>query len=170
MTQEILDYARGEQTLTMERFDTGEFLESLRDFVCRDCAGYETEVELVAGFDGELTGDRQKLWRAFYNVARNAAEAMEGSEKRRILTITSRQSDARAIFELTDNGPGIAAALQGRMFRPFATFGKRYGTGLGLSIAQSIIDAHGGEISCASELGCGSTFTISLLSRGRHAG
>ena len=162
MTQEILDYARGEQTLNVERFDVSEFLVSLRDFVSRDCAGYEIDVELEPGYGGELVGDRQKLWRAFYNIARNAAEAMEGSEKRRVLTIASQRSDSGVVFTLSDTGSGIAPALKEHMFKPFATFGKRYGTGLGLSIAKSIIEAHGGQISCVSELGRGSTFTVSL--------
>ena len=166
MTQEILDYARGEQTLTVERFDAEEFLSSLRDFVTRDCAGYEMEVDLQAGYGGELVGDRQKLWRAFYNIARNAAEAMEGSQKRRVLTIASRQEGSRIAFALTDAGPGIDPALRDRMFRPFATSGKRYGTGLGLSIAKSIVEAHGGEIACTSEPDCGTTFTICLPAAG----
>ena len=66
------------------------------------------------------------------------------------------------VIQVADNGPGIAPELRGRLFEPFATFGKAGGTGLGLALSKKIIDDHGGSIQCVSEPGKGTTFTIRL--------
>ena len=64
---------------------------------------------------------------------------------------------------MTDNGCGIPAELQSRVFDPFYTtkeVGK--GTGLGLTIAYKIVAQHGGRIDVRSSVGAGSTFTVVL--------
>jgi len=64
---------------------------------------------------------------------------------------------------ISDTGKGIAAEALGRVFDPFYTtkpVGK--GTGLGLSLAWSIVARHGGKIEVASEVGKGTTFTVTL--------
>lgn len=70
----------------------------------------------------------------------------------------------RVLIEVTDNGSGMSAVVQEKMFDPFFTnkpVGK--GTGLGLSIAhQIVVQAHGGEITCQTALGKGTTFKIYL--------
>jgi signal transduction histidine kinase len=60
-----------------------------------------------------------------------------------------------------DNGPGIAADLQPRVFEPFVTR-RAGGTGLGLAIARKLIRAHGGEIAVSSSPGPGAAFVITL--------
>ncbi len=64
--------------------------------------------------------------------------------------------------ELEDTGPGFSPQIVGRLFEPFATFGKAHGTGLGLSICQRIIQDHRGRIQARSELGRGAIFAIAL--------
>jgi signal transduction histidine kinase len=61
-----------------------------------------------------------------------------------------------------DNGPGIPEELEGRLFESFATHGKRNGTGLGLAIVKGLVEAHRGTVNVLSEIGVGTTFTISL--------
>ena len=170
MTQEILDYARGEQTLVVESVNMGDVLRSLRDFIKRDYAALEISVRIDSGYEDDIVGDRQKLWRVFYNVARNAVEAMSREKDRdRILVITSRQVGPWVELTLADTGPGIPPELFDSIFQPFATSGKNHGTGLGLSIAQSIVEAHGGEISFTSELGKGACFLVKLPVEGIDA-
>ena len=72
-------------------------------------------------------------------------------------------------FEISvaDSGPGIAPADQARIFNEFqqvdnTSTRKKGGTGLGLSISRHIVELHGGRITIKSEVGKGSTFTISI--------
>ena len=77
---------------------------------------------------------------------------------------SDRQQNERAIVKNNDNGSGIPAELQKRLFDPFFTthpVGK--GTGLGLSISyQIIVEKHRGKLDCNSTLGEGTEFVISL--------
>jgi signal transduction histidine kinase len=61
--------------------------------------------------------------------------------------------------EVADTGVGIPAGVN--IFEPFVTT-KVEGTGLGLSIVQQIVAAHGGTLTYTSELGQGTTFTVTL--------
>ena len=66
-----------------------------------------------------------------------------------------------AVLSVTDNGPGIPAALQARLFDPFFTT-KAAGTGLGLSIVARLVEQHGGEIAVQSAAQAGTTFAVRL--------
>jgi light-regulated signal transduction histidine kinase (bacteriophytochrome) len=62
-----------------------------------------------------------------------------------------------------DNGPGIEAPYQERVFLPFKRLHSRtYGNGLGLAICKKLIQRHGGTIRVESEPGCGTTVLFSL--------
>ena len=91
----------------------------------------------------------------------NAAHAIEGQGKIRIATRVEAESVKIAIG---DSGGGIAPEDVKRIFDPFFTtkeVGK--GTGLGLAIAYDIVvNKHGGIIDVKSEIGTGTTFTITL--------
>ena len=70
---------------------------------------------------------------------------------------------------ITDHGPGIPESEVEDIFKPFfrgdhARTRQVRGSGLGLSLVKSIVDAHAGRISVASEIGKGSTFTVTLPS------
>ena len=70
-----------------------------------------------------------------------------------------------AIFAVQDRGIGIPPEDQIRLFETFhraGNVGDRPGTGLGLSIAKRYVDLHGGNISCSSQLGIGTTFYVTL--------
>ena len=73
--------------------------------------------------------------------------------------------DAEVILQIKDQGIGIPAADQQRLFEPFhrgKNVGDIPGTGLGLAVVKKLVDIHGGQISVASEVGVGTTFTITL--------
>jgi two-component system, NtrC family, sensor kinase len=70
------------------------------------------------------------------------------------LTQTQRRCGASVGVRITDNGPGIPAAVIDKIFEPFfTTKAKGEGTGLGLGIVRQIVDKHGGEIVCESQPG-----------------
>jgi predicted ATPase/signal transduction histidine kinase len=83
---------------------------------------------------------------------------------KQITIVTELLSEATIGIRVIDNGPGMSPATQQKVFDTFFTTkptGK--GTGLGLSISHQIItEKHGGQLSCQSQLGSGSTFSIML--------
>jgi two-component system nitrogen regulation sensor histidine kinase GlnL len=107
----------------------------------------------------ELIGDREQLIQAVLNIARNAAQAMEGSgeiilRSRSLRQVTLAKKRYRLAMEIKviDNGPGIPADILERMFYPLVS-GREGGSGLGLTIAQNFIQHHHGTIDCTSRPG-----------------
>src|SRR4051794_15209442 len=79
------------------------------------------------------------------------------------LTIVTRIDADAAVVEVADTGSGIPAEQLSRIYDPFFTtkaIGK--GTGLGLSITYGIVQEHGGTITCDSDVGQGTRFTLRL--------
>lgn len=102
--------------------------------------------------------DTVKLREVFFNLIRNAAEAMpDGGE---LHCQISSDFDTVTI-QIRDTGTGIPKADLDGIFEAFVTH-KKDGTGLGLAIASQVIRAHQGKLSVVSEEGQGSTFTIVL--------
>jgi signal transduction histidine kinase len=69
------------------------------------------------------------------------------------------------IFRVSDRGIGIPPTIQERLFDAFyrgTNVGITPGAGLGLAIVKESVDLHGGEIAISSEIGAGTTFTITL--------
>lgn len=115
------------------------------------------ERELADGLPQILT-DRAQLQQAFYNVIRNAAQAMGAGG---ILRVRTEHDESRVRVSVTDTGPGIPAEQMGRIFEPYFTT-KETGSGLGLMIVQRIVREHGGTIEVESHAGRGTTFRINL--------
>jgi two-component system NtrC family sensor kinase len=107
-------------------------------------------------------GDRHQLTQVFLNLVLNALDAMHGGGT---LTISVQKSDDRNFVEIAfaDTGVGIPQQYLGSVFDPFFSSKKHAkGTGLGLSVSLGIVNQHGGSIRVASEVGKGTTFTVSL--------
>ncbi len=102
--------------------------------------------------------DAGQVKQAFFNIIRNAIQAMQRGG---VLRIVLASDDRFVIVSFTDTGPGIAPDDLGAIFEPYFTT-KGEGTGLGLMIVQRIIRDHGGEIEVRSEPGAGTTFTLYL--------
>jgi PAS domain S-box-containing protein len=102
--------------------------------------------------------DRAQLKQAFYNVIRNALQAMRSGG---ILRIRTEADGTNVTVSFIDSGGGIAPDQIGRLFEPYFTT-KEGGTGLGLMIVQRIVREHGGSIEVESNQGHGTTFRIKL--------
>jgi two-component system NtrC family sensor kinase len=113
-----------------------------------------------------VLADATRLGQVFLNLLINASQAIASLADGRAHEIrleTRRAPDGAAVVEITDDGPGIAPAVRGRIFEPyFTTKAEGFGTGLGLSIARSIVTSLGGAIEVESELGRGTTFRVTL--------
>jgi two-component system CheB/CheR fusion protein len=105
--------------------------------------------------------DRDQLTQVIINLCANAMDAMvpEGGT----LTVALSQKEDSILLRVSDTGTGIDPEIRSRIFDPFFTtkeVGK--GTGLGLSLTYEIVKDHSGNIDLESEVGKGSTFSITL--------
>jgi len=105
--------------------------------------------------------DPDQIEQVFVNMFLNAAQAMQGEG---ILKVESSFDGelGRVLFKISDNGCGIPETHLSKIFDPFFSTKENKGTGLGLSVSYGIIEKHGGSIDVRSEVGNGTTFTITL--------
>lgn len=102
--------------------------------------------------------DRDQIKQAFYNIIRNAFQAMKSGG---ILRIRSGADETHQFVCFSDTGGGISPENISRVFEPYFTT-KSTGSGLGLLIVRRIVRAHGGEVIIESEQNRGLTLTIRL--------
>ncbi len=119
--------------------------------------GVHVELESPAGIP-PLRLDKDQIKQAFFNIIKNALQAMADGG---LLRISVAASDHFVAVAFRDNGPGISPEDFGRIFEPYYTT-KKGGSGLGLMIVQRIIQDHGGRMDVHSEPGFGTTFTVFL--------
>jgi signal transduction histidine kinase len=97
------------------------------------------------------------------NAAQAIGEKVADTEERGTIRIRTRVEGDEAVIEIADDGPGIPAELQDRIYEPFFTtkeIGK--GSGQGLALARTTLEQHGGSIGCNSTIGTGTTFVVRL--------
>lgn len=91
--------------------------------------------------------DRLQVELVLRNLIANAAESVLASRPSgaRIAIRAARQGEQQIRIAVTDNGPGMSAAMRERLFQPFAS-DKPHGMGLGLAVSRAIAEAHGGSL------------------------
>jgi two-component system sensor histidine kinase PilS (NtrC family) len=109
--------------------------------------------------DGPLVclADPDQIAQVFWNLARNALEAMPGGGR---LEVSLRRQGGDVVLSVGDEGRGIARDDQRRLFEPYRT--AAMGTGLGLAIVFRIVREHGGDISVRSAPGEGTRIDVRL--------
>lgn len=108
-----------------------------------------------------IEGDADQIRQVFWNIAKNAIQAMASGG---VMRVSTRTDDGYYKILFTDTGKGMSEADQRKLFQPFRT-NFPTGTGLGMAISYRIIQEHGGRISVDSDEGRGTTITIALPSR-----
>jgi PAS domain S-box-containing protein len=106
-----------------------------------------------------VNGDAAALREALTNLILNSVDAMPVGGT---ITIHTRVTEKHAVIDLTDTGIGMSEEVLQRCLDPFFSTKGASGTGLGLSMVYGILQRHGGNISITSELGRGTTCTLSL--------
>ena len=108
----------------------------------------------------ECTCFPSRLISVFVNMLRNASQAIEGTGQ---ITIETLRAGDDIKIKFTDTGRGIPPENLDKLFdRGFTTKSLDEGTGLGLSICKQIMEEHHGKIEVESQVGKGTTFTITL--------
>jgi signal transduction histidine kinase/CheY-like chemotaxis protein/HAMP domain-containing protein len=184
LINDILDLSKveaGRMDVRAERFTLATLIEDIQATFRPLTAekGLDFEVSVAASAPSELVTDRQRLRQVLGNLLSNAVKFTE--QGRVTLQVAATSVDAPdadgqrhnpgdepvAVFSVTDTGIGIApenlAVIFGAFQQGDGTLSRRYsGTGLGLSIASEVSALLGGTISATSDLGHGSTFTLSV--------
>ncbi|MGA7868708.1 MAG: ATP-binding protein [Stellaceae bacterium] len=119
--------------------------------------------EPACGRSAPYLADRVQLQQVMINLIVNAIEAMGGdSNGPRELTIASGIDDTNKVFvKVQDTGPGLEPEKLDRLFQSFYTT-KPDGIGMGLAISRSIVEAHGGRLSAATNEPRGAVFRFTL--------
>jgi len=139
----------------------GETLELLRNSP-ELTAGHAVE-DAILPASYLIVGDADQIRQVFWNIARNAVQAMpDGGTLRVSTTITGDHYN----IVFSDNGRGMNDADQRRLFQPFRT-NFPSGTGLGMAISYRIVQEHGGRIEVSSSEGTGTAITVSLPTAAR---
>jgi len=133
-------------------------LKILSQYYGRDKIPIETDytsLSPVLCYPGQLN----QVW---MNLLSNAAQAVDSKPDGHVWLKTESDGDG-VVVSIRDNGPGIKAEVQSKIFEPFYTTKPvGQGTGLGLSISHSIVERHGGQIWCESVPGEGTTFKVRI--------
>ncbi len=139
--------------------DLNELLQESAKFLGPELSDRDIDIELrINERLPKANLDRDQFKQVFYNLIRNASQAMGSAGK---LIISSDYDDYNLMVSFADTGDGIAADKLGKVFDPYFTT-KKAGSGLGLLIVRRIVREHGGEIEFQSEEGTGTTVTIYL--------
>ena len=159
MTQELLDYARGEISLQLQTVSIWRLLDELNQQSLRLLPGRNIQFAKQIRYDGNVSVDLTRFIRVLCNLIKNAREAMPSGG---ILTIGTDLVEEQVVIRISDTGVGIPPELLPRIFEPFVTYGKAHGTGLGMAIAKTVVTAHNGTISVSSVKGSGTRVEICL--------
>ncbi len=139
---DFLDYARPRQ-LHDKPVSINNVLDEVMAFLEGEFARCQVIIERNVEEELVVIGDKDLLYRAFYNILVNAQQAIDGPG---FITIFGKKtSDDHIQLNFTDSGPGFPVDSMENMFDPFYTT-KDNGTGLGLAIVKSIITSHNGDI------------------------
>jgi signal transduction histidine kinase len=163
LSRDVLSYARMEPAALQK---TTFALRPLIEEAFEDAAttGADFVNEVPAGLS--TRADRTQLYRALFNLVRNAADAAAPAEdaaaRRGRVVVRAERGDGGVRIEIEDNGPGLSPAARETLFQPFAASTKPGGSGLGAAIAHEIARAHGGALTLKATGPQGSVFILGL--------
>jgi PAS domain S-box-containing protein len=154
---EILNFVK-ETRIIKDTVDAGKLVEEVIDLVLAEADSKGITFAKEFSDSGAIFVDPNRIKDALLNILKNAVQAAGSGNT--ILVKIYKKNDS-CVFEINDNGPGIAEADIPFIFDPFFTT-KEGGTGLGLAITHSIIEEHEGSIEVESTPGSGTTFRVNI--------
>ncbi len=146
----LLDFSRA-RTLILEQADLSGIIQNAAEEARVEFSMKEENFEI--SLEKEMTAyiDREKIRRVFFNIIKNACEAVAFKGT---ISISARKENGSITIMIRDNGEGIPPENIEKIFMPFfSTRTEQKGTGLGLSLSRGIIEDHGGEIKVSSRKG-----------------
>ena len=141
-------------------FDLNKIIQSALSVANNELKYKHNVITQLSEQPANLFGKAGQLQQVFINMFVNAAQAMPNGGD---LEINSRILKDSVVVTIRDTGCGMDKVTQDKLFNPFFTtkpVGE--GTGLGMSISYSIIEGHQGHVEIDSEVGIGTTFTLTF--------
>ncbi|WP_146504730.1 sensor histidine kinase [Rubinisphaera italica] len=155
---DFLQFARVME-LNFQAVDVSEFVSELIEFIKPELSQQSIEISPHLGTNLPAVQIDEALFRrGLLNLTRNAQQAMPDGG---VLEFQTYLADDQVVLEIIDTGKGIPENVREKIFDPFFST-KTGGSGLGLPTVCKIIEAHQGEIQCASEIDKGTRFRITL--------
>ncbi|MFO0577424.1 MAG: AAA family ATPase [Polyangia bacterium] len=165
ITQTILNYARvGQELRGSEDVQLATQIETVLKESADTCAARGVSVLCDIAPSLRLRAKPGHIYSIFKNLFINALDAIADrpAQDRAAISVCGAAAAGLIRVELSDTGVGIPAAMLPRIFDPFFTTKPSTGTGLGLGIVRKLVELYGGEISCSSTEGAGTTFTVTF--------
>ncbi len=156
---------------SMELVDVDQLIQEVIDLLEWELRHTQVKIELrLYGTDCRVKANKVQIEQVLLNLVRNSLEAIQSGSiaDGQLILATRVLPDDWIEVTLSDNGPGIAAEMIGKIFDPFQT-NKGTGMGMGLSISRSIIEAHGGKLWVAQSPNSGALFGFELPLGGKGA-
>lgn len=149
----------------LTELNLADVLSEVLAFQQRELADRDIHVEAETAADlPTVMADRNQVKQVFFNILKNAVEAMQPGGR---LRIRSRTDDEHVVLAFGDSGSGIKQDDLLRLFQPYHTT-KPGGHGLGLMIVQRIMREHGGQIGIESKEGVGTVVTLHFPRKDRR--
>jgi two-component system, NtrC family, nitrogen regulation sensor histidine kinase NtrY len=106
-----------------------------------------------------VLADKTMIEQVLINLIKNAIQAFDDQPDKKLELMARGTEKGRALISVKDNGSGIDAEAQEKIFIPFFST-KKTGSGIGLSLSKQIMRQHEGRITVKSELGKGTEFLL----------
>ncbi len=162
---DFLDYARPRKP-RQDNVVLRDVIDQAMAFLGGEFQRNGIEVQISLPDDASVLGDRDLLYRAFYNILANAQQAINGPGSISIEGLAERAG--RTLLTFRDSGPGFSDEAIQKAMDPFFTT-KDSGTGLGLPIVQAIIESHGGTMKLSNAPEGGAVISIEFPSPSSHS-
>lgn len=161
LVTDFLAYAKP-RPLELEEMPAIRPLERVRELLAGEIQkrGAIVDVEDRSG-GARVKVDPAQMSQLLLNLAQNSFAAVEEAGRRPVLKLSAYRQGTAVCLELEDNGAGMSAEEQAKIFDLFYS-NRKGGTGLGLAIVERIARAHGGRIGVRSAPGEGTAVTVEL--------
>ncbi len=154
----------GQRVLDLQPLDMQELVATTLQTLAHQITMHK--VDITVDRLPTVMADQTAMEQIMGNILTNAILYLDPARAGQIDISSERQGDD-ILIHIRDNGRGIASDDMDKIFAPFRRAGQNTiaGEGMGLTYVQALVRRHGGHIRCRSELGVGTTFTISLPTR-----